>query len=81
MNKHHLVQAEVRPLDEDGVQVARVGTLLFALMTLVMWLRLDQLRADGEDWWLWTGVAGMVLGLVGLLWCTRRRARRAGTAG
>ena len=73
---HHLVQAPIRPLDEDGVQVARVGTGIFAVITLLMWLRLDELRADGEQWWLWTGVAGMALGLVGQWWCLRRRSRR-----
>lgn len=74
--RHHFVQAPIRPLDEDGVQVARAGTALWLVATLLLWLRLDALRAAGQGWWLWVGVCGMVLGLVGIVWCTRRRAAR-----
>lgn len=74
--QHHFVQAPIRPLDEDGVTVARVGTLLWLVATVVVWLRLDQLRADGQGWWLWVCVSGVALGLVGIWWCTRRRKRR-----
>lgn len=73
---HHFVQAPIRPLDEDGVQVARLGTMLFALATLALWLRIDVLRERGQEWWLWVGVSGALLGLVGIWWCSRRRRRR-----
>ncbi|MGO4958473.1 DUF2530 domain-containing protein [Luteococcus sp. Sow4_B9] len=75
--EHHFVQAPIRPLDEDGVQVARIGTALWVLATVVLALRLDQLRERGQDWWLWVGVSGVALGLVGIWWCSRRRARRS----
>lgn len=73
---HHFVQAPVQPLDEDGVQVCRIGTLVWLVAGVVLWLRRDGLRADGHGWYLWVCLAGVLLGLVGLWWCTWRRGRR-----
>ncbi|MEL4503778.1 DUF2530 domain-containing protein [Luteococcus sp. H138] len=73
---HHFVQAPIRPLDEDGVTVAKIGTALWLVATLALWLRLDVLASNGQQWWLWVGVSGVLLGLVGIWWCSRRRRRR-----
>lgn len=78
---HHFVQAPIRPLDEDAVTAMKVGTALFAVLTVVMWLRLDELRAHGTDWWLWTAVSGTVLGVLGLVYCLRRRRIRRDAQG
>ena len=65
-------------LDLDAVRTVRVGTALWAL-ALVALLPFNQQLADaGHTWWLWTCVAGVVLGLMGAVHTTARRARRAG---
>lgn len=35
----------------------------------------DQLDATGRGWWIWTPPAGIVLGLLGLLYLRVRRDR------
>lgn len=75
-HQHHFVQAPIRPLDEDGLSAALVGTAGFAVATLVLWLRRGHLAAAGHGWWPWTGVAGLVLGLALCAWCTWRQRRR-----
>jgi len=65
----------VAPLDLDAVRTVQVGTALWlvALVALTpFWSRLDD---DGHLWWLWTCVAGVVLGVLGVVVTTRRRNR------
>lgn len=66
----------MRPLDEDGVTATIVGTVLFAIASIVMLLLRSHLRARGDGWWLWVCVVGTVLGLVGQVYCRRRAARQ-----
>ena len=73
---HHLVQAPIRPLDEDGVTACVVGTVGFSLATVALALRHDSLVTAGHGWYLWVAISGIALGLVGLGWCRRRQARR-----
>ena len=73
--QHHFwVQAPVPPLDVDGLAV--VGTVIFALASVVMAIGYDWLAAHGHDTWLQISVAGFVLGLIGLAYCWNRRRRR-----
>ncbi len=71
------VQAPVPPLDENGVMVSVVGTICFAVASLVMIIARGPLDRSGAGWWIWVGVIGMVLGGVGIWYC-RRRTRRQG---
>lgn len=74
---HHLIQqAEVAPLDVDGVQAASVGTAIFAVATVIMAIGYDRLVAAGDGWWLGVAVSGLGLGLVSLGYTIRRRRRR-----
>jgi len=66
--------ADVRPLDVTGVRTVAVGTALFLVATVVLLLSQDWLEETGREWWLWTGVTGLGLGLFGSEYC-RRRAR------
>lgn len=63
-----LVQAPVEPLDEDGVQIALIGTMAWLVALAVVW----QVEAV-EAWWRWVCVAGAVLGVIGVAYCLRRR--------
>jgi O-antigen/teichoic acid export membrane protein len=67
----------VAPLDVDAVRTVQVGTALWAAALVVAVVQRHRLVDDGHQWWLWTCVAGLVLGLIGIVITTRRRARLA----
>ena len=78
---HLIRQAEVPPLDVDGVQAATIGSILFAIATVLMALFYPQLAAKNDGWWLGVGVSGLALGLIGLGYTLlRRRGRRRRTS-
>jgi len=63
------------PVDTDGIVVVSAGTALW-LAALVVFLALhERLRASGHLWWIPTAALGFVLGLAGVAYCLRRRAR------
>lgn len=64
---------EVRPLDVDGVRTVAILTILWALGFLVLAFRMSYLQETGRDWWLWTCLAGVGLGLLGLEYTRKRR--------
>jgi hypothetical protein len=65
------------PLETDDVHVVAVGTGLWGIgLVVLVVLRLTD-RADVRDWWLWMCGIGVVLGLVGVRYCQRRRAALA----
>lgn len=70
----------MKALDADGTLVLALGTLGFALATAMLWFQRAGLDADGRGWWVWVGVAGTLLGLVGWLAARLRRRRRRGPA-
>lgn len=74
------VQAPIAPLDENGIVVTTVGTAAFGLATVVLAAQHSRLVAAGDGWWLGVVVAGVVLGLIGIAYCWRRRGRSAGAA-
>ncbi len=73
---HLLVQAPIRPLDEDGVSSMVIGTVFFALATVGCLIFADALARNDNSWWLWVSLAGTGFGVLGLAYCLRRRARR-----
>ncbi|MCZ3389095.1 MAG: DUF2530 domain-containing protein [Actinomycetia bacterium] len=68
---------QVEPLDVDAVRTAQVGTALWAVALVATLMARNTLADEGRTWWIWTCVAGLVLGVVGLLVTTRRRRRIA----
>ncbi|MGJ6980758.1 hypothetical protein ACSDQ9_09560 [Aestuariimicrobium soli] len=75
-----LVQAPIEPVDDSGVRAAVVGTVLFAIATVVLAVRHAALAAAGHGWYLGVAVAGTVLGAVGLAWTIHHARRVSRTA-
>jgi Protein of unknown function (DUF2530) len=69
------VQAPIAPLDEDGIVVLSVGTVVFAVAAVLLGLQYEWLDARGDGWWLAVAVSGVFLGLIGLAYCWRRRGQ------
>jgi hypothetical protein len=65
--------SEVRPVDVDGVRTVAIGTVLWAVAFVVLALRKSSLDEQGHGWWLWTCLAGVGLGLLGLEYTRKRR--------
>ena len=60
------------PLDVDGVKTFKIGTAAFVI-ALIVCLALNQgLTEHGQQWWIWTCVTGIVIGLLGIVYTTRR---------
>ena len=64
---------EVPPVDVDGVRTVAVLTVLWAIGFVILAFRKDSLDASGNGWWLWTCLAGVGLGLLGLEYTRKRR--------
>jgi len=67
----------VAPLDVDAVRTVRIGTALWAVGLVAALVFRDSLEDHGRGWWLWTCVAGVLLGFAGIVITTRRRSRLA----
>lgn len=68
------------PLEANDELVTAVITAGWAVALVVLLVFRDQLPA-GERWWIWTCLAGLVMGLFGLWYVPRlKRARARGAA-
>jgi len=67
--------AALRPVDNDGVLAVGVGTALWLVALIVLALLHQQLADAGRSWWIAVAAVGLGLGLLGLVYCTRRRNR------
>jgi hypothetical protein len=71
-------------VDVDGVAIVTIGTILWAVAFGVLLPFRGRLADHNIDWWLWTCLAGVGMGLWGINYCRRRRnrlrARDEGTA-
>jgi len=63
----------VHPFDVDGVRTVAVGTVLWAAAFVILALNRGSLDEQGLGWWLWTCLAGVGLGLLGLEYTRKRR--------
>ena len=70
------IVANVEPLDVDGVRTVEVGSALWFIAFLALLPFYGRLEDSGRLWWLWTCLAGLGLGLIGLEYCRRRRRAR-----
>jgi hypothetical protein len=66
---------ELEPLEVSGVTAVTLGTAIWSVATLIMVLIRDKLEASGRGNWIAIGVAGIILGLLGMRYTKRRVAR------
>lgn len=71
----------VEPLRTNDRTTVLVGCALWAVLLVLSVLNRDALEADGHGWWLWTCVAGLVLGAVGLVGLQVRNRRSVAPGG
>ena len=71
-SKTHKV-ADVEPMDVNGVRTMTVGTIIWAVAVVSLLPFIGKLQELHHMWWLWTCLAGLGLGLIGLEYCRRRR--------
>ncbi len=65
--------ADVEPMDVDGVRTMTVGTVLWGVVAVALIPFLGTLSEGQRTWWMWTALAGLGLGLIGIEYCRRRR--------
>jgi hypothetical protein len=70
------VVADLAPLDVDGIRTVEVGVALWLVAFVALLPFYGRLQDTGRLWWLWTCLAGVGLGLLGLEYCRRRRKAR-----
>ncbi|HEX7353207.1 MAG TPA: DUF2530 domain-containing protein [Mycobacteriales bacterium] len=68
-------------VDVDGIAVVSIGTVLWAVALALSLVYEDHLRRDGHLWWIATAACGVGLGLLGIVYCVRRRRRLGDPAG
>ena len=68
-------QKELAPLEVNGITAVTLGTIIWSVATLIMVLMRNQLEEAGRGNWIAIGVAGIVLGLLGMRYTKRRAAR------
>lgn len=66
---------ELTPLEVNGITAVTVGTVIWSVATLIMVFMREQLEDAGRGNWIAIGVAGIILGLLGMRYTKRRAAR------
>ena len=69
-------QPDLKPVDVDVVPIVAIGTAVWAL-ALVVVIAVPAWRTAHGGLWLWTCVAAVGLGLIGMVYVRRLRARGA----
>jgi FtsH-binding integral membrane protein len=65
-----------KPVETDDRKAMLVGIGLWVVALAALLLFIEPLNSEGNLWWFWTAVAGLVLGLLGLIYTHARRGKR-----
>jgi Protein of unknown function (DUF2530) len=65
---------DIEPVADDGVGAVTAGLGLWLVAGIACLVQRDALADRGATWWVWTCLAGLVLGVVMLVYMRRRSA-------
>ena len=63
---------ELKPMEVDLSRIVLLGTVLYAIVAVVLLPMQSALNHDGHGRWPWIAVSGVALGLLGLTYVRRR---------
>lgn len=63
---------ELKPMEVDLAKVVLIGTVLYAIVAVILLPMQSSLTHDGHGRWPWVAVSGVGLGLLGLVYLKRR---------
>jgi hypothetical protein len=69
------------PLEVDDAKVIAIGTTAWFVAWVVLLSFHGKLDDHGNEWWIWTAVAGLGLGMWGWLLVRKRIAARTASRG
>lgn len=65
----------IEPMETNDVLIVSIGTALFAVAFVILLALRTSLERSGHGRWPWVAFSGMVLGLIGLVYCRRRQQK------
>ena len=63
---------ELKPMEVDLSRIVLIGTVLYAIASVILLPMQSSLTDDGHGRWPWIAVSGVGLGLLGLVYLKRR---------
>ena len=63
---------ELKPMEVDLSRIVLLGTVLYAVVAVILLPMQSSLTQDGHGRWPWIAVSGVGLGLLGLVYLKRR---------
>lgn len=64
------------PVQTDDRKAFGVGLIAWTVALVLLLVFFAPLQASGGAWWVWTAVAGIALGLLGILYTQLKRRDR-----
>jgi hypothetical protein len=73
LNSHD--KTSLKPLEVNGITAVTVGTLAWTITLIVLLFSRSWLSETERTHWIWIAVSGIILGLLGYRYSTRRAKR------
>ena len=64
---------EIQPMETNDLLIVAIGTALFGVAFVILLTMRTSLERSGHGRWPWIALSGMLLGLIGLVYCHRRQ--------
>jgi hypothetical protein len=73
LNSHD--KTSLKPLEVNGITAVTVGTFAWMMTLILLLLSRSWLTETNRTHWIWISVSGIILGLLGYRYSTRRAKR------